>query len=103
MKELLMGLLGGGVMVQLFNAIVSARPTQRQMNATALGSEVEALEKTINLLKDNLEAEIMRHAAERKELMERIEMLNGRIQELGKAIEVLREENHNLKNDLNRD
>lgn len=82
MKELIIGLLGGGVITQLASLLLSARGNNRQLNANALGSEVEALERTINLLRSNLEAEFARHEQERVALLSEIETLRNRVREL---------------------
>ena len=53
MNELIIGLLGGGAAVQLLSALLTLRQNRRQMNASALGEEVTALEKTIRVLQQN--------------------------------------------------
>ena len=39
MRELFIGLFGGGAVVQLLNMLLTYRQNRRQMNATALGTE----------------------------------------------------------------
>ena len=55
MRELFIGLFGGGAVVQLLNMLLTYRQNRRQMNATALGTEVEALERAIRIISENLE------------------------------------------------
>ena len=75
MKELLLGLLGGGAVVQLFNAVATLRQSRRQMDASALGTEVQALERTIAVISDNLERQNAAHQAEVETLRAEIESL----------------------------
>lgn len=90
MKELILGLLGGGTIVQALNLIYTGRPNARQINAQALGTEVSALERTIILLKDNLEAEMQRHERERIALVARIDELTEETAMLRREINALR-------------
>ena len=89
MKELIIGLLGGGVITRLVELLLSARPNSRQRHANAPGAEVEALESTINLLRANLEAEFARHEQEKRVLADEIAALRARIAELDKKVESL--------------
>ncbi len=100
MKELLIGLLGGGAIVQLVSTLSNLRPARRHANASALGAEVEALEKTIKTLGDNFNAEMERHRAERDSLRQEISELNARISELNESILSLRRENSMLRSML---
>lgn len=90
MKELFLGLLGGGTLVQVINSIYTGRPNARQINANALGAEVSALERTIILLKDNLEAEMQRHERERQLLVQRIDDLTAETMRLRSELNELR-------------
>lgn len=90
MTTLLIGLLGGGTIVQLVQLFVSRRHNARQLNATALGGEVQALESAIDALRRNLDAEIERHEKVRCQLEARIEVLEN-------TIVTLREENMRLR------
>lgn len=101
MKELIIGLLGGGAISQILTTIFSARSSSRQVNANALGSEVEALERTINLLRSNLETEFARHEKERQSLLSEIDQLRKRIRELDERIVRLSAENRELSKDKN--
>ena len=40
MKELIIGLLGGGTLVQLINIVINARSSRRQQEAQALDTEI---------------------------------------------------------------
>jgi hypothetical protein len=100
MKELILGLFGGGVVVQLLNTLIHRTANQRQLNANALGTEVSALERTIVLLRENLEAEIQRHDRERQLLTERIDALTAQTLSLTADIAQLREENATLRKQL---
>lgn len=100
MPELIMGLFGGGVIGQMVSSILTARPNRRQINAQALGTEVAALERTIRLLRENMEAEIKAHAEERESLRQEIRGLNSRIASLNESIAELRAENAQLRNML---
>ena len=82
MKETILGLLGGGVLVQALNVLATLRPTRRKADADALGAEVTALERTINLIYSKFE-ESERRAAEREQrLQSEIERLRARVREL---------------------
>lgn len=89
MTTLLLGLLGGGTLVQLLQLLLHLRQDSRNANATALGAEVQALESAIEALRNNLTAETRRYEDERRRLEERISKLEARIQ-------LLLQENENL-------
>ncbi len=97
MKNLILGLLGGGVVVQLLNFMVSARPNRRRLTAEALDSEITALEHTLQVLSDNIELTDRRHHLESEKMKLEIERLEKRVEELSKTIENLREENLKLR------
>lgn len=82
MIEIILGILGGGTLVQLINLLVTYRQNRRQLNASALGGEVEALERTIRLLQENLERETQRHNQESERLRSQIERLEKEVCEL---------------------
>ncbi len=97
MKELIIGLLGGGVAVQLLNLIINARPNRRQLTAKALDSEISALEHTLKILSDNVESQARIHAAERQELQREIERLRHQVAELTDTVATLRAENAKMR------
>jgi peptidoglycan hydrolase CwlO-like protein len=97
MKEIILAILGGGAAVELLNVVLHRTANSRQLNANALGSEVAALERTIVLLRENLEAEIQRHDRERQALTDRIDKLSEKIVTLNADIESLRKENAMLR------
>lgn len=98
MKELILGLLGGGVVVQLLNLFISARPNRRRLTAEALDAEISALEHTLKVMTENIEIETRRHALERRELKEEILRLENRITELTESLDNLRTDNLRLRN-----
>ncbi len=79
MTTLLIGLLGGGTLVQLIQLLIQRRSFGRKTDAEALGGEVEALEKAIATLRNNLDAEVERHDTERRRFESRIAELEGQI------------------------
>ena len=84
MTTLLIGLLGGGTLVQLIQLLIQRRSFGRKTDAEALGGEVEALEKAIATLRNNLDAEVERR-------------FESRIAELEGQIANLEEENRRLR------
>ncbi len=95
--ELILGLFGGGVLGQLCMALVNRTANRRQINAQALGGEVAALEQTIRLLRESMEAEVRSHAEERESMRREIRGLNDRISQLNESIIALRGENARLR------
>ncbi len=95
MTDLLIGILGGGAVVQLVDTVIHRRQNARQINANALGTEVQALERTIVLLKENLEAEMERHRRDRDDLLARITELERRNEEMHRELEHLRSRREN--------
>lgn len=91
MKEMLIGLLGGGALVQLFTGLATLRQNRRQMNASALGAEVEALEKTIAVLSANMERQNEVHRAE-------VEAMRSEIADLQRSKTALETEVRRLRN-----
>lgn len=79
MKELIIGLLGGGTLVQLINIFINARSSRRQQEAQALDTEISALEHTLKIVSENIEIETRRHSLERQELREEILSLKQQI------------------------
>ena len=92
MKELILGLLGGGAVTQLLNTLATLRQNRRQINAAALGTEVEALEKTIAVLYANLERQNALHREEVKELRGEIAALRREKQALEERVRRLGEQ-----------
>lgn len=88
MKELILGLFGGGAVVQAINYLLTLRQNRRQMNATALGTEVEALERTIKVIYENLERQNLTHRSEVESLQKELAALRKRCREL--ELEVMR-------------
>lgn len=82
MKDVMIGLLGGGTIVQILNLLLTGRPARRRANADALGAEVAALEKTINVIYSRFEDLAMRYATETAALRSEIDSLRSRIVEL---------------------
>lgn len=82
MKEIILGILGGGAFVQLLNFLFTLRQNRRQLNASALGGEVEALERTIRVLSENIERENKRHNEESERLRTQIGRLEEEVSEL---------------------
>lgn len=91
--ELIIGLLGGGVVSQMVQALVNRRAAGRQMNANALSTEVEAMSQTIKLLRESMEEEIRNHAAEREALLREVRRLHRRVNALTEALHRLRAHN----------
>lgn len=92
MKELILGLLGGGAVTQLLNTLATLRQNRRQINAAALGPEVEALEKTITVLYANQERQNALHREEVKELRGEIAALRREKQALEERVRRLGEQ-----------
>lgn len=90
MRELFIGLFGGGAVVQLLNMLLTYRQNRRQMNATALGTEVEALERAIRIISENLERQNAEHRKEVAELQNEVETLRMRCRELERELTLLR-------------
>lgn len=82
--------------MQLFNFFNTARPARRQAEEAATRTQVESLEKTINILREQLEKEMTRHEEERNSLHGQISALNGKISELNSKVETLKQENARL-------
>lgn len=89
MKDMILGLLGGGAAVQLMNTLMTLRPSRRQMDANALGAEVAALESTINVLRDNMERAETRHREQVEQLRAEVEDLRGCRRRLEEQVERL--------------
>ncbi|MCM1291817.1 MAG: hypothetical protein NC201_06795 [Prevotella sp.] len=83
MNEIVIGLLGGGVAVQLLNFFYTRKQSRRQLDSTALGAEVTALECAIRTLQDNLASSTAYYQGE-------IERLRGRIRDLEATVAELR-------------
>lgn len=98
MKELIFGLLGGGVVVQLLNLLVSARPSRRKLTAEALDVEIAVLERTLKVMSDNMEMTNQRHVAEINGLKSEIHRLEKRVGELTDMLEKVKIENLRLQN-----
>lgn len=82
MKEIVLALIGGGALVQLANLMVVWRPTRRRANAEAMGAEVEALERTINVIYTKFESLSKLHAAQMAQMRSQVEMLRSRVAQL---------------------
>lgn len=82
LSPLLIGLFGGGAIVQLLQLFVTRRQSARRTDADALGAEVQALENAINTLRRNLDAETERHEKTRARLEARISDLEAQISDL---------------------
>lgn len=100
MTELIIGLLGGGTLVQLINLLINARSSRRQQQAQALDTEISALEHTLKIVSENAEIESRRHSLERQELREEIDSLKKRLCRLSDDIDTLRSENLRLRSML---
>lgn len=100
MKELIIGLLGGGTLVQLINLLLNARSSRRQQQAQALDTEISALEHTIKILSESIDIETRRHSLERQELREEIVALKRQIATLIENVETLKTENLRLRSSL---
>ena len=100
MKELILGLLGGGAVVQLLNILISARPNRRKLTAEALDVEVGVLERTLKVMNHNMELTNQRHKAEIDALKAEIHRLEQRISELTDAMEKVKIENLRLQNKI---
>lgn len=92
---MLIGLLGGGALVQLFTGVATLRQNRRQMNASALGAEVEALEKTIAVLSANLERQNEVHRVE-------VEAMRREIDDLQRSKTTLETEVRRLRDMIGR-
>lgn len=97
MNEIVIALLGSGVLAQLVATLATLRQNRRQINASALGGEVAALEKTISLLSDNYDRQSATHRTETEELRKELTALRARVNELTAEIERLRSENRRLR------
>ena len=100
MKELIIGLLGGGTLVQLINLLLNARSSRRQQQAQALDTEISSLEHTIKILSESIDIETRRHSLERQELREEIVALKRQIATLIENVETLKTENLRLRSSL---
>jgi len=90
MKEIVIALLSGGAIVQVANMLATLRQNRRQLNASALGTEVAALEKTICVLQSNFENENRRHREEITELRTEVKTLQGENMRLRTELSFLR-------------
>lgn len=90
MRELFIGLFGGGAVVQLLNMLLTYRQNRRQMNATALGTEVEALERAIRIISENLERQNAEHRKVVAELQNEVDTLRKRCRDLERELILLR-------------
>ena len=79
-------------MTQLLNTLATLRQNRRQINAAALGTEVEALEKTIAVLYANQERQHALHREEVKELRSEIAALRREKQALEERVRRLGEQ-----------
>ena len=100
MKELILGLLGGGAVVQLLNILISARPNRRKLTAEALDVEIGVLERTLKVMNDNMEMTNNRHKVEINDLKSEIHRLEQKISELSDAMEKVKIENLRLQNKI---
>lgn len=82
MKEILLALIGGGAIVQLANLVAVWRPTRRRANAEALGAEVEALERTINVIYTRFESMSKLHAGQMAQMRDQVAALRSRVAQL---------------------
>ncbi len=87
MTEIILGVLGGGAAVQLVNTLAMVRQNRRRLNAEALGLEIAALERTIEVLQKNFELENERHRKEVAALRAEIERLRSRMESVGISYE----------------
>ena len=90
MRELFIGLFGGGAVVLLLNMLLTYRQNRRQMNATALGTEVEALERAIRIISENLERQNAEHRKVVAELQNEVDTLRKRCRDLERELILLR-------------
>lgn len=97
MNELIIALLGGGVLAQLAGTLATLRQNRRRIDADSLGTEVAALEKTISLLSDNYERQAQSHRAETESLRADVASLRARVNELTGEVERLNAENRRLR------
>ncbi len=97
MKELIIGLLGGGTLVQLINIFINARSSRRQQEAQALDTEISALEHTLKIVSENIEIETRRHSLERQELRDEILSLKQQIARQNDDIAALKNDNMRLR------
>jgi len=96
MKELIIGLLGGGALVEIVRMMLNNRVDKRKMHAEALDSEVTTMEHTLRVLADNMDRQIQRHNEEREHLLSEIAGLRSQVAELKESVEALRAENRAL-------
>lgn len=89
MKDIILGLLGGGAAVQMFNTVLTLRPSRRQLDASALGAEVSALEKTITVLRENMERTEERYRHQVEELRQEVGELRECRRRLERQVESL--------------
>lgn len=82
MTELIIGLLGGGVAVQLVQTLLTLRQNRRAIASTALGAEVTALETAIRILQENLATTTAYYQDEIGRLRTQIAHLEGIISEM---------------------
>lgn len=76
-------------MVQLFTAAATLRQNRRQLDASALGTEVAALEKTISVLHTSLERQKTLYEEECGALRKRICQLEEHVESLQREISEL--------------
>lgn len=86
MKEIIIALLGGGAFVQLCHMLGTLTPERRRTNAEALGTEVAALERTINVIYKQFEESVQRHAGEVASLREEIKRLQDEVARLEQQV-----------------
>lgn len=77
LTELLIGLMGGGVLVQLVQTLLTLRQNRRQINSAALGSEVSAMQEAIRTLQENLENTTRYYRGEIERLQTHIRQLEA--------------------------
>ncbi|MBD5221688.1 MAG: hypothetical protein HDS70_04880 [Bacteroidales bacterium] len=82
LTELIIGLLGGGVAVQLLQTLLTLRQSRRQISSAALGGEVTAMQEAIRTLQENLENSTRYYRGE-------IERLQAHIRQLETTLEAL--------------
>lgn len=83
---LVAALLGGGVLAELARVLLLLRPSRRRENAAALGTEVEALEKTISVIYSQFEALARCYAEQTAALRAEVARLQARVAELEAAL-----------------
>lgn len=97
MKELIIGLLGGGVFAEVLNIIIGAKANRRKLQAEALDTEVTTMEHTLRVLADNMDREIKRHDLECERMQAEIAELKQRVCQLTDTVNSLRAENRALR------